>query len=165
MLITRPYAKHYREHRLTPLNNDRNNLLLTIACLYFEFFIVLRIACVAEPVLIRITSTLNLSAPLPCGIISRTAFIGTQPLNCAALLQGWQQFEVQRDFEEIQYIGPIVFPWKHTVTVYMYTECLLLRPKQSIKFEQDFFGRGWGKEVCGALPQCHVCHVMLCHRI
>ena len=41
--------------------------------------------------------------PLPCSEISRAAFIGTSWQKDAAGFQGRQDFEVRRDFEEIQY--------------------------------------------------------------
>ena len=63
-------TEKYR-HRL---NTDRGSLLSTIACLYFEFFVILRITRVAEPIHIHRTNTLNVTDPLPCGIISRASF-------------------------------------------------------------------------------------------
>ena len=42
--------------------------------------------------------------PLPCGEISRVAFIGTSLQIDAATFQGWRDFEMRRDFEEIRYL-------------------------------------------------------------
>ena len=39
--------------------------------------------------------------PLPYGEISRVAFIGISWKKHAAAFQGWRNFEVQLDFEEI----------------------------------------------------------------
>ena len=41
---------------------------------------------------------------LPCHEISRMAFIGVSWQKHAAAFQGWQNFKVQRHFEEIQYL-------------------------------------------------------------
>ena len=42
--------------------------------------------------------------PVPCGKILRAAFIGMCWLKYAATFRGQQDFEVRRDFEEIQYV-------------------------------------------------------------
>ena len=41
--------------------------------------------------------------PVPCGEISRAAFIGMSWLKYAATFRGRRDFEVRRDFEEIRY--------------------------------------------------------------
>ena len=43
--------------------------------------------------------------PVPCGEISRVAFIGMCWLKYAAIFRGRQDFEVRRDLEEIRYIN------------------------------------------------------------
>ena len=43
--------------------------------------------------------------PLPCSEILRVVFIG---MKYAVTLREWQDFEVQRDFEEIWYAWPII---------------------------------------------------------
>ena len=42
--------------------------------------------------------------PMPCGEISRAAFIGMSWLKYAAIFRGRRDFEVQRHFEEIRYV-------------------------------------------------------------
>ena len=42
--------------------------------------------------------------PSPCGEISRAAFIGTSWQKYVARFQGWWDFKVQWDFEEIRYV-------------------------------------------------------------
>ena len=42
--------------------------------------------------------------PVPCGEISRVAFIGMCWLKYVARFRGRQDFEVRQDFEEIQYV-------------------------------------------------------------
>ena len=47
------------KQRLALLYTNKNNLLLTSACLYFEFFVVLGITRVSEQVRIRITNLID----------------------------------------------------------------------------------------------------------
>ena len=46
----------------------------------------------------------NCCRPVPCGEISRAAFIGTSRQIDAATIRGRRDFEVRRDFEEMRYI-------------------------------------------------------------
>ena len=57
---------------------------------------------------------INVVDPLPCGKISRAAFIGMSWQKHAVTFRGWWDFEVRRDFEEIRYrYMETVWPHKH----------------------------------------------------
>ena len=58
--------------------------------------------------------------PVPCGAISRAAFIGMNWLKYVARFRGQRNFEVRQDFEEIRYNIILLY------TVIQYTPLLFL---------------------------------------
>ena len=52
--------------------------------------------------MMRVRIRINVVDPLPCGKISRAAFIGMNWQKHAARFRGWRDFEVRRDIEEIR---------------------------------------------------------------